>query len=354
MTVPTRTPGKRGRIPNSGKPRVSLLVAHKPPTYTPPPIFDLYSAVPAATWGMDANGPDPTNPPTAPNGVGDCTIADVDHETKADQVKAGNAEVTSAASEMVTAYSAITGYDPSQTDAEGNNPTDAGAQMQDVRAYWQKHGITLGGKLHKILMFADLDVRNTDLVKWAVDQFGAVGLGIAFPDSAMDQFSNGEPWDVVPGEPEPVDGHAIALLGWDATFYYVLTWGVVQCMTQAFFAKYVDEAWTVATEDFVNAKSGDDALGRTLYQMGQQFSALTGKPNPVPAPTPTPSPSPVPVPAPPVPTPGPVTDVHMDSADAALMEALTEWDTERHIRANRKAQVAYDVWVSAKQAAAVA
>jgi len=269
-----------GRQPNQGRPRIKLTADLIPATaYAPPASVDYYSRVPADTWGMDGN-----------DTVGDCTCAEVDHTTKARQVAAGNTEVRSTDAEVLAAYSAITGYTP----ADPN--TDQGAEMQAVRNYWRTHGITLGGTVDKILLFAEIDHTDHNLIKWAVDRFGAVGLGINFPASAMDQFDAGKPWTVVRGS--RIDGgHAISLVGYDATYAYVVTWGAVQRMTWDFFTAYVEEAWTDLDESFVNATSGSDPLAETLYQLGQQFAAVTGNANPVPAPAPAPTPAPVPVPS---------------------------------------------------------
>lgn len=356
MTTPTRF--RLGRKRNSGKPRVWLAPEHVDLTsYTPPATLDRYSAVDASTWGMDGN-----------DTVGDCTCADVDHEIKADQVAAGNTEVASTADEVLAVYSAITGYDPAQTQPDGSNPTDQGAEIQDVRAYWQKNGVTLGGTVHKILLFAEVD-RTGNLIKWCLDQFGAIGLGVNLPDSAMDQFHAGKPWTVVKGS--AIDGgHAIALVGYDDNYWYVVTWGQVQKVALDWFNEYVEEAWVVLTEDFVNAHSGEDALGGTLYALGQQFAVVTGKANPVPAPgpvptpvpdptptpapvpepEPTPAPDPVPEPTPsPEPTPAPVpdNDIHVDSADAALAPLAERFLHEPHMGYHWLTR-ALDEWLTAK------
>lgn len=310
-----------GRKPNSGKPRVVLSTEHVDlSTYTAPATLDRYSQVPAASWGMDGN-----------DQVGDCTCADVDHEIKADQVAAGNPEVVSTAAEVLAAYSAITGYDPSQTQPDGSNPTDQGAEMQDVRAYWQKTGFTLGGQAHKILMFAEIAASNVNLLRWALDQLGAVGLGVNLPSTALDQFNAGQPWTVVPGASNE-GGHAIAYLGYDADWDYVLTWGQVQKVTHDWIAQYVEEAWVVLTEDFVNSHSGDDPLGGTLYALGQQFEAITGRSNPVPAPSPGPAPTPSPSPVDP---------------DQVLADAVREWAHEHHIGGNERAAKAFLQWLAA-------
>lgn len=320
---------KTGRLPRTPRLSVELTSAQVPAGYLPPATLDRYSAVPAASWGMDGN-----------DDAGDCTCADVDHEVKSDEVAAGNTEVDSTASEVLAAYSAITGYNP-------NDPsTDQGAQMQDVRAYWRKTGFMLGGQAHKILLYASLQVSDYNLVKWGVDQFGSVGIGINFPNSAMDQFNANEPWDVVPNEPEPTEGHAIPIVGWDGQYWYIVTWGKVQKMTQAFFEKYVEEAWASLTQDFVNSVSGDDPLAQSLYQMGEQFATVTGQTNPVPAPQPTP-PTPEPSPAPPTPEPAP-TPVP-DDVTQAMITAGDTWEKTIFSRLTKAAKfkAAFDAFKQA-------
>jgi hypothetical protein len=270
---------KLGRLPNSGKPRVKLTAAMVPEAaYNPPPAVDYYSKVPASSWGMDGN-----------DTVGDCTCAEVDHTTKARQVAAGNREVTSTAGEVLAAYAAITGWNPKDPS------TDQGAVMQDVRSYWQKHGVTLGGASDKILLFAEVDHRDLMLIRWCVARFGAVGLGVNFPASAMDQFNTGKPWSVVRGS-QIEGGHAVSMIGYDAQYAYVVTWGQVQKVEWAWLVAYLEEAWTDLDESFVNSVTGDDPLAETLHDLGEQFRAVTGKPNPVPAPQPAPTPTPPPAP----------------------------------------------------------
>lgn len=330
MTAP-RTAGKLGRQPNQGKPRIRLTVAHVPLAYSPPPSLDRYSAIPAATIGMDGN-----------DSVGDCTCADVDHEVKSVQIAAGNPEVASTAHEVLVAYSAITGYNPADPS------TDNGAEMQSVREYWQKIGFRLGGALHKVLLFAELDVHNDTLVRWALDQFGALGIGVNFPRSAMDQFNAGQPWDVVSNDGGIDGGHAVAVVGYDSTYWYVVTWGQVQKVTPAWWRAYVEEAWTALSADFVNAHTGLDPLAGTLYDLGVQFAAVTGKPNPVPAPTP-PVPSPTPAPVPPSPTPTPSPTPGPTPADEAFAAILRKdnWVNAHHFGDNHHVAVAAKAWLEA-------
>jgi hypothetical protein len=313
---------KLGRLPNQGRPRIKLTADLIPSTaYAPPPSVDYYSKVPASSWGMDGN-----------DRVGDCTCAEVDHTTKARQVVAGNTEVRSSDAEVLAAYSAVTGYDPNQTDSSGNNPTDQGAEMQAVRDYWRKHGISLGGKPDKLTLFAQVDHRDLMLIRWCIWRFGAVALGINFPASAMDQFNAGKPWSVVSGS--PIDGgHAISAIGYDARYVYVVTWGQVQKMDWAFFTAYVEEAWTDLSADWVNASSGQDALGEVAYALGEQFRQVTGQTNPFPQPTPQPQPAPTPTPTP-APTPGP--NAFPAPEFEAAETACTQWTPLTGVTAGRR------------------
>lgn len=300
---------KLGRLAPTGAPRVKLTADLIPAdAFTPPASVDWYTKVPASSWGMDGN-----------DNAGDCTCAEVDHSTKARQVAAGNPEVKSTAAEVLALYTAITGYNP-------NDPsTDQGAVMQDVRDYWHKHGVTLGGKLDKLTLFAAVDHTDLNLVRWCVDRFGAVALGINFPDTAMDQFDAGKPWDVVSGA-RIEGGHAISMVGYDSTYAYVVTWGKVQPMTWAFFSRYVEEAWTDISADWINSVSGQDPLGEVAYALGQQFEEVTGQANPFPAPQPSPTPTPDPAPTPqPVPDPTPTPDPAAVQVSAGLAKDVTLW-----------------------------
>jgi hypothetical protein len=158
-----------------------------------------------------------------------------------------------------------------------------------------------------------------DDVKLAVAEFGSAAVGLAFPASAMTQFNQNRPWDVVRNDGGIEGGHRVTLVGYDSSYLYVLTWNRVQKVTQAFWNAYIasqgGEAWATVSEDWISAASGTDPEGVDKYALGAQFAALTGQPNPFPGgPTPTPSPTPTPAPA-----NGP------NDADKALAPALKAW-----------------------------
>jgi hypothetical protein len=215
----------------------------------PPAVVDRASSV--TTWPMYGND-------TLP----DCTFATVGHEIQA-WTAYGAGEVTLPEGTIEQAFAAT-------------GPMGQGRIVQDVLSYWQKTGI--GG--HKIGGFAELSsIHNLTLAKQCLDLFGTVYLGINVPQSAMDQFNAGEPWDYV-GDQNIVGGHAIPVQYWATDVIgeiEVVTWGQRQRMTRSFWVHYVEEAWVVFSNDSLNAK-GTTIAGFNRAQLRADFTSLTGQP----------------------------------------------------------------------------
>ena len=276
-----------GRIPNDPtKPR--LRIDHLL-SGTAPSSVDWYSGVSA--WGMLGN-----------DSWSDCVFAGDGHIIDQQTALGWGHETTVSTAQALKGYSVVTGFDPS-AGSPGNNPTDNGAQVQDGLNYLRKTG--MAG--HKIAAFAELTVTDIEKVKLGVAQCGCLSIGFNFPTSAMSQFNAGLPWTVVKGA-RISGGHCVIVVGYDADWLYVVTWGQVQKMGYDFWAKYVDEAWVPVSDDWAGEGATPD--GVDLFTLGQEFASLTGDPNPFPSPLPgpTPPPPPAPTPAPPpAPTPVPPT-----------------------------------------------
>jgi hypothetical protein len=239
--------------------------------------------------------------------IGDCTTAGVGHLVNQLTFYGSGTEVQPTENSVIKMYSAVTGYKP------GKPATDTGAYCQDVLAYWRKKGL----EGHKIVAYASLDVSNLTEIKQAITVFGTVYIGFNFPDTAMEQFDNGQPWDVVKGARNE-GGHCVIVGAYDSArkTFGAVTWGSEQEMTEAFWKKYVDEAWVVLDADGLNSLTGHYFAGAaSLYDLGVQFATLTGDPNPVPEPAPAPTPPPAPTPTP---------DVYTTSDMAADLRALLE------------------------------
>lgn len=283
---------------------------------TAPASVDYYSQLP--NIGMLGN-----------DDWGDCVEAENGHivEQQTYLGSGSSAEYVVSTDQALAAYSRITGFDPN-AGPPGENPTDQGTMIQDGLNDLRKTGF--GG--HGIAAFAQLDPSDMSDVQLAVAEFGMVDIGFAFPASAMDQFNNGQPWDVVAGSPIE-GGHCVGVAGYDADYLYVFTWGAVQKMTYAFWNEYVvnngGEAWAVISEDWASAATGKDPEGVDKYTFGAQFAALTGQANPFPAPDPTPVPAPpappAPVPSPPAPSPAPALDPAEQALVAAANRYLRSW-----------------------------
>jgi hypothetical protein len=310
---------KLGRLPNDpSKPRLSFGKYLKDTTDYPSQR-DWLSNV--SNWPMYLN-----------DQIGDCTCAAAGHIIESSSTYGQGSTVTLTDNDILTAYEAVSGYDP-KTGANDN-----GAVMQDVLTYWRKTGF--GG--HKILAFGELDVKNKDNLYKALNVFGTLYLGINFPESAMDQFDKGEPWDVVEGA-KVEGGHAINAGFYDTSdgSWKIVTWGKVQPMTQAFFDKYVEEAWAIVTPEWFNS-AGTDPTGLALYDLGQDLASLTGEANPFPAPSPSPAPvDPTPTPTP-EPTPAPV------DADAQLESFLNDWFGKHSLPAHPKLKEALQTWLASR------
>jgi hypothetical protein len=195
--------------------------------------------------------------------LGDCTVAGVGHK------RIGDAYVNQGITLHITDDDAIKfyehfGYDPRDPS------TDQGAVCQDVLEFWQKHGFN--GE--KILAFAKVDIANREEVRQAIALFGQIYTGFNVPTSAMEQFENGETWDVVPGDDND-GGHCVTLGAYDANGLDAVTWGKVQKLTWKFFETYWDEGWVIISPDFF--KDGIDHRGVALADLEHYFELLTGR-----------------------------------------------------------------------------
>lgn len=269
---------------------VKFSLAHYLPQDALPPAptaFDHHGLV--TDWGMLAN-----------DSVGCCVFSGAGHETELWNAEAGKFVIFDARA-VLSDYSAVTGYDP-------NDPnSDQGTDMEVAAKYRRKTGVLdAGGFRHKVGAYValpgvrahgDNDPAMLDTLASAAYLFAAIGVGIEFPSSAMDQFNNNQPWDVVNGSPIE-GGHYIPVIGrLENGNYLCVTWGQVQEVTPAFLLKYVDEAIVYLSTEFLNGQ-GQSIDGFDLAALNADIAALGGSPVPNPAPSPSPAPTPTPTPAP--------------------------------------------------------
>jgi hypothetical protein len=268
MTSPWYPLGKLPATP--ARPKLTLA-ALTPSLPAPAAVVDMYSSV--TPWPMYGN-----------DQYGDCVEAGLGHSVEQITRYGQGATVRVTDQDVLDAYSAITGFNPDDPNS------DQGTNVEDALSWWRK-GAGMAG--HAIVAYAAVDVSKGTRVKQAVQLFGEVGIGFNFPAYAMDQFNQGKPWDVQKANATIEGGHYVIVVGYDSAYFYVITWGAVQKMTPAFFAKYVDEGYVVIDDEMVS-KVSQYVSGTDLHAFGQEFADLTGEANPFPD-DPTPTPEPVPV-----------------------------------------------------------
>ena len=259
---------KLGRAPRSYDPRVphmSALMAGK--NLTPPPAeVDNTKGMPA-DLGMLLN-----------DNLGDSTCAAVYHAIQVWTFNATKGAMmdTEPDSDVELLYEFACGYNPK---IPGEGP---GGTVQQVLKYLLKNGFPTGtdGKTTlRIAGFIEIDPRNIDDVKRAIWNCGCAYIGFQVPASIMPPGQ--EPpkvWTVDPDNTQIVGGHAVVLAGYSAQGARVISWGSYYTMTWDFFAKYVDEVYAIAEQDWIEA-TGKTPGGLTVQQIEDQMQALRERPS---------------------------------------------------------------------------
>jgi hypothetical protein len=226
----------------------------------PPPALNLATKV-KGSWGMMDN-----------DQIGDCTCAAAGHLIMEWTASAQSKMVTPTVAQIVAAYSAITGYNPT------TGANDNGAQEIDVLNYWRQTGIAG----HKIQAFVALEPSNHTHIMDGCWIFGGCYIGLALPKTAQAQTQNNQPWSVTAvgttgdGKPGSWGGHAVPVVAYDARSLTVVTWGALQTMTWGFWAAYCDEAYAILSPDYLAQKAGQTVApsGFNLAQLQADLADL--------------------------------------------------------------------------------
>ena len=221
---------------------------------TPPATFGHEQAFAAGAWGMLGN-----------DEYGDCVWAGAAHETmlwNSERDKTIAFDPT----HVLSDYSKVTGFTPDDPN------TDQGTDMQAAASYRRKTGVIDDtGHRHKVAAYLAVTPGDVQEHLVALYVFGVVGLGINFPGSAMDQFKDGKPWDVVPGSTIE-GGHYIPLVA-ERGNLEIITWGQIQQMTPAFLEKYNDESLVYISHEMLTG--GHSPEGFDLAQLKADLAALS-------------------------------------------------------------------------------
>ena len=243
--------------------RKAILLSGHLSLLGPPPSssFDyaapVIKAVGANGWGMDGN-----------DEWGDCVFADCSHSHMTWTANNGAIEVPTA-DQTLALYSACTGFNIN-AGPSGNNPTDQGAEIGQTCQYLEKNGY-MGNKL---AAFVDVSPAVFDHVRWAIQLFGGVKLGINLPESAMLQFNAGKPWKYI-GPSRILGGHDVYAVKYTGHILWVVTYGRLIYMGPMFFQQYVTEVKAVISNNWIG-QSGMAPSGFNMETLMAQL-ALEGE-----------------------------------------------------------------------------
>lgn len=224
--------GKTTARPGAVKLKFSM-VANAAALPTPPAAFGHFADI--SSWGDLGN-----------TTWGDCVWAGAAHEHMLWTKVAGLPPATFVDIDCLSDYSVVTGFSFSED-------TDNGTDMEVAASYRRKTGVLDAlGQRHLIDAYMAVTPGDLSEMFLAAYLFGAVGVGINFPDSAEDQFNKGEPWSVVPGS-RLVGGHYIPVVGRAANGNALaITWGKLQEVTPDFLSMYNDETIAYFSKEYVD------------------------------------------------------------------------------------------------------
>lgn len=145
--------------------------------------------------------------------------------------------------DVMTAYSRVTGYDPSQP------ATDRGTVLLDALGDWRTNG--LAG--HRIGAYVKVDA-NRNEVEAAINLCGGIYIGAGLPIAARSQTV----WDVASSNeygpehrPNSWGGHALACAAYSRTGLVCMTWGALKVITWEWLFTYADEIYAVVSDDWI-------------------------------------------------------------------------------------------------------
>jgi hypothetical protein len=241
--------------------RTLQLSAYLTGAAAPPDHVDWGSKV--DSWRMLGN-----------NEVGDCAWAGQAHADMLWTSSTRSAAADISTKEVLAAYSAVTGYNPKDNGPKGN-PTDQGTTLIDALKYWRTHGIA--GRTIKA--FVELNPKNVEHVKAAIDLFGCVYIGVELPDAVLPNGASDIPhWTVTPNgeakyERNADNGHCVIYSAYDGKGPTVISWGTTVQASWPFHVAYCDEAYAMVSPEWIT-KRGVDPQSLDLAALEHDLAAI--------------------------------------------------------------------------------
>lgn len=191
--------------------------------------------------------------------IGDCVPVSLYHADESLYLKRGVVPYPYQTPEAIALYSALTGYDPSQTQPDGSNPTDQGTDPAAAMAYWVKTGLPW----HKLAGFGSLPA-NSPNIRRAVWEFGTVIYAVALPTAAQSQGVNWRGGNL--GQPGSWGGHGIAGNSFTPDLLGFVSWAQEGDMDNAFAGAYLEQVFVPLSKDALTS-AGVGPAGFNFAQM---------------------------------------------------------------------------------------
>lgn len=212
--------------------------------------------------------------------LGDCVCAGLGHVGGVLTGNAGTAPLIFTNDQIVFLYSAIGGYDPSQTQPDGSNPTDQGCDEQTALNYFQQHGLLADGS-HKAQAWISIDGTNQAECMTALWLFENLFFGIELPDAWISPFpsASGFTWDVA-GDPDPSNGHCVTGFAYNSKGVTIDSWGMLGTLTWPAIAKYAStigsgELYAILSPDAIAKATQKAPNGFDVTQLAADIASMS-------------------------------------------------------------------------------
>jgi hypothetical protein len=185
-----------------------------------------------AEYDFDDEHPGIPTPMFGNNNAKNCVIAGRAHQTLRFEMAEQNVLIHITNEDVEREYR-------KEADAENNE-----IKLLDSLNLWWKRGWEAAGQHFKIKGYGEIkDRTNREAIKRAIYVNMGVGLGFLLPDSALEQFKAGQPWEVT--RDLPGNTHYVYVSGYTTLGPVCVTWGRKQPMSWEFVTAYSDEAYAI-------------------------------------------------------------------------------------------------------------
>lgn len=180
-------------------------------------------------------------------------------------------------------YSLVGGYDPTQRQADGSNPTDNGTDNNVLVAKLQDPGLHCAAddSYHKIVGSVFVDPSDVNLTRLAIWEFVVCFRAYGLPLTAQSEQGV---WDLPPdlSLPEAQIGswgyHDIPLTSYGPRAVGFPTWGLPWTARWAFDQHYATQSFVVVTQEMTNLR-GISPAGINWTKLNADLAALPSVPN---------------------------------------------------------------------------